>query len=169
MYQQLNRYVRAERVVRARLGREPAISEVAEEMMVSPARAERLRALVTGMRSLDESGDGDGLREISHDDAGRAELSVERLVEIQLEQEKLDRLLRSLPPREEQLLRVRYGFHDGVARSLQETGEHFRISRERVRQIEGRALARLRRAIEMADLGRSDVPEDRSLSAPPTE
>jgi RNA polymerase sigma factor (sigma-70 family) len=75
-------------------------------------------------------------------------------VELQLEHEKLDRLLRSLDTREEQLIRIRYGFHDGIARTLQETGEHFGISRERVRQIEARALQKLREAIELADAER---------------
>jgi hypothetical protein len=74
------------------------------------------------MKSLDDSPGTDGFQELSYEDAGHAGLSVERMVEIQLEQEKLDRLMRTLPQREEQVLRIRYGFHDGVARSLQETG-----------------------------------------------
>lgn len=151
MYQQLNRYTRAERTLRARLGREPVVAEIAQELGLSSARAERLRALLTGMKSLDDSPGTDGFTDLSYEDVGGHGLSVERMVEIQLEQEKLDRLLRTLPQREEQVLRIRYGFHDGVARSLGETGEHFGLSRERVRQLEGRALAKLRLAIELAD------------------
>ena len=82
-------------------------------------------------------------------------MSVERLVELQLEHEKLDRLLRSLAQREEQVLRIRYGFYDGVARTLAQTGAHFGISRERVRQIEARALGKLRSAIELHDMDRA--------------
>ena len=63
-------------------------------------------------------------------------------------------MLRTLSQREEQVLRIRYGFHDGAARTLQETGEHFGISRERVRQIESRALEKLRDAIEMMEAER---------------
>ena len=59
-------------------------------------------------------------------------------------------MLRSLSQREEQVLRIRYGFFDGVARTLAETGEQFGITRERVRQIEARALDKLRRAFEYA-------------------
>ncbi len=151
MYQQLNRYARAERTLRSRLGRDPMVAEIAAELDISTPRAERLRALMTGMKSLDDTPGGEGLTELAPEDVGMAPLSVERLVELQLEHEKIDRLLRALPQREEQVLRIRYGFHDGITRSLQETGEHFRISRERVRQIEGRALAKLRRAIELAD------------------
>jgi RNA polymerase primary sigma factor len=152
MFQQLNRYVRAERTLRARLAREPLVAEIARELDISAPRAERLRALLSGMKSLDETGGMDAFTELSAEDVGGAPMSVERLVELQLEHEKLDRLLRSLAQREEQVLRIRYGFHDGIARSLQETGEHFGISRERVRQIESRALSKLRRAIDLADL-----------------
>ncbi len=152
MFQQLNRYTRAERTLRARLGREPQVSEIAVELDISTPRAERLRSLLAGMKSLDEHAGLDAIQELSPEDVGDAPMSVERLVEIQLEHEKLDRLLRTLAQREEQIIRIRYGFHDGIARSLQETGEHFGISRERVRQIESRALAKLRHAIRLADM-----------------
>ena len=89
------------------------------------------------------------------EDLGEAPPSVERLVELQLEHEKVDRLLRSLSQREEQVLRIRYGFQDGVARTLAQTGQHFGLSRERVRQIEARALQKLRDAIELLELDRS--------------
>jgi RNA polymerase sigma factor (sigma-70 family) len=108
------------------------------------------------MKSLDDHAGVDAFAELSAEDLGGPPMSVERLVELQLEHEKLDRLLRSLAQREEQVLRIRYGFHDGIARSLAETGEHFGISRERVRQIESRALAKLRRAIDLADLDREN-------------
>jgi len=156
MFQQLNRYVRAERTLRGRLGREPHVTEVARELDISTPRAERLRALLLGMKSLDEHEGVEAFHELSAEDLGGPPMSVERLVELQLEHEKIDRLLRSLSQREEQVIRIRYGFHDGIARSLQETGEHFGISRERVRQIESRALAKLRRAIDLADLDREN-------------
>jgi RNA polymerase primary sigma factor len=156
MFQQLNRYVRAERALRARLSREPLVVEIARELDISAPRAERLRALLLGMKSLDEHEGVEAFQELSAEDLDAPAMSVERLVELQLEHEKLDRLMRSLAQREEQVLRIRYGFHDGIARSLQETGEHFGISRERVRQIESRALAKLRRAIDLADLDREN-------------
>ncbi|HEV2105602.1 MAG TPA: RNA polymerase sigma factor RpoD/SigA [Candidatus Eisenbacteria bacterium] len=155
MFQQLHRFVRAERTLRARLGREPALADIAAELQIGEARAGRLQALVAGMRSLDEHAGIDAFAQLSAEDVGGAPPSVERLVELQLEHEKVDRLLRSLSRREEQVLRIRYGFHDGIARSLQETGDHFGITRERVRQIEARALERLRHAIELADLDRA--------------
>jgi RNA polymerase primary sigma factor len=155
MFQQVNRYVRVERTLRARLGREPRTDEMARELHISPERAERLTGLIAGLRSLDESSNLEALEGLSTDDLGEGPPSVERLVELQLEHEQVDRLLRSLSQREEQILRIRYGFHDGAARTLAQTGEHFGISRERVRQIESRALAKLRGAIEMQEMDRA--------------
>jgi RNA polymerase primary sigma factor len=149
MFQQVSRFTRAERTLRGRLGREPRMDEIAAELGISTPRTERLASLITGLRSLDEGSGLEAFEQLSAEDLGEAPPSVERLVEIQLEHEKLDRLLRSLSQREEQILRIRYGFHDGVARTLAQTGEHFGISRERVRQIEARALDKLRHALEV--------------------
>jgi len=151
MFQQVNRYVRAERTLRAALGREPRAEEVARALEISTARAERLSGLLSGLRSLDEGTSMEAFEQLSAEDLAESPPSVERLVELQLEHEKVDRLLRSLSLREEQILRIRYGFYDGVARTLAETGQHFGISRERVRQIESRALGRLREAIGLQE------------------
>jgi len=104
------------------------------------------------MRSLTNGSGVRAFQELSAEDIGGAPMSVERLVELQLEHEKI----RPAPPlagrREEQVLRIRYGFHDGLARSLAETGEHFRhLARARAAD-RSRALAKLRRAIDLADL-----------------
>ena len=155
MFQQVNRYFRVERTLRGRLGRDPRSEEIALELNISVARTERLVGLIAGLRSLDEGSSMEAFEQLSAEDLGQAPMSVEGLVDLQLEHEKIDRLLRSLSQREEQILRIRYGFHDGTARTLQQTGEHFGISRERVRQIESRALQKLRHAIEMQDLDRS--------------
>lgn len=156
MFRQMNRYVAARRTLRSRLAREPLDAELARELEISVVRVERLRSLFAGMQSLDTHEGVEAFEELSADVLGEAPPSVERLVEMQLEHEKIDRLLRALETREEQLIRIRFGFHDGIARSLQETGDHFGISRERVRQIESRALQKLREAIELADGGLAD-------------
>ncbi|HTR97588.1 MAG TPA: RNA polymerase sigma factor RpoD/SigA [Candidatus Acidoferrales bacterium] len=156
MFRQLNRFAAVQRALAVRLGREPLDAEIARELDVAVVRVERLRALVAGVHAM-EAG-ADAFEALSAETFAEAPPSVERLIELQLEHEKIDRLLRSLDTREEQLLRLRYGFHDGLARSLQETGDHFGITRERVRQIESRALGKLRQAIELADGGRAAGP-----------
>jgi RNA polymerase primary sigma factor len=152
MFQQVNRFVRVERGLRMRLGCEPSAEEVAREMGISAARAQRLGGLVASLRSLDEGTSVELFEQLSSEDlVGEGPVSVERLIELQLEHEKIDRLLRSLSQREEQIVRIRYGFFDGLTRTLAQTGGLFGISRERVRQIEARALQKLRHAIEMQD------------------
>ena len=153
MFQQMNRFVRAERNLRARLARDPEVAEIAQELDISLPRAERLAGLVTGIRSLDEGSSTEAFERLTAEDVGERPHSVEEMVEIQLQNEKIDRLLRSLSAREEQILRLRYGFFDGVDRTLAETGQWFGITRERVRQIEARALDKLRRAIDAHDFG----------------
>ncbi|MBI1798651.1 MAG: sigma-70 family RNA polymerase sigma factor [Candidatus Eisenbacteria bacterium] len=154
MFQQVNRYVRVDRMLRGTLRREPTPEEVGRELGISAGRAEQLAGLLTGLRSLDEGSRMEAFEQLSGEDLGQAPMSVEDLVDVQIEHEKIDRLLRSLSRREEQMIRIRHGFYDGASRSLQQTGEHFRISRERVRQIESRALEKLRRAIELQDMDR---------------
>jgi len=149
MFQQVNRYLRAERTLLARLGRLPTIDELARQLEISTLRTERLAGLIAGLQSLDEASNMHAFEQLSTEDLGQPPRSVEHLVELQLEHERIDRLLRSLSQREEQILRIRYGFHDGVARTLAQTGEHFGITRERVRQIEARAFEKLRRALEL--------------------
>ncbi len=85
--------------------------------------------------------------------------SVETLIEWQLEHERLHAFLKRLPNREETLLRIRYGFFDGEEKTLQETGEALGVTRERVRQMEERALARLRAMMEQGPDGRALDPE----------
>jgi RNA polymerase primary sigma factor len=155
MFQQVNRFVRAERALRARLGHEPDVEQLAAELRISRERAQRLAALLGGLRALDEGTTAEAFEQLSNEDLMEVPPSVERLVELQLEHAKLDGLLRSLSQREEQVLRIRYGFYDGVARSLAHTGDHFGITRERVRQIEARALQKLRRAIELQEMDRA--------------
>jgi RNA polymerase primary sigma factor len=149
MFQQVNRFLRAQHTLRSRFGGDPTLEDIARELDISMARAGRLAGLVTGLQSLDEGPGIEAFDQLSAEDLGEMPMSVEQLVELQLQHEKIDRLLHSLGQREEQILRIRYGFHDGVSRTLAQTGEHFGITRERVRQIESRALAKLRQALEI--------------------
>ncbi len=155
MFQQVNRFVRVERALRARLGRDPTAEEVAHTMEISTPRAARLGGLLASLRSLDEGTSVQAYEQLSTEDLAESPPSVERLIELQLEHEQVGRLLRSLSQREEQIVRIRYGFYDGVARTLAQTGGLFGISRERVRQIEARALQKLRRAIELQETARA--------------
>jgi RNA polymerase primary sigma factor len=151
LFQQMNRFVRTERALTMTLGRPPLPAEVGHAMGLPVDRVDRLAALVDRTRTEDPGEGVDAFEELAHEDHAPGVLSVERIVELQLQHEQVDRLLRTLSQRESQLLRIRYGFVDGVGRTLQETGEHFGITRERVRQIETRALEKLRQTITLAE------------------
>jgi RNA polymerase primary sigma factor len=120
---------------------------MAKAMHISLQRAEGLERLIAGIRSLDQEAGGETLEHLTTQDVMDAPPSVEEVVELRLVREQLNRLLRKLSLGEEQILRIRYGLHDGIARTLAQTGAQFGISRERVRQIEHRALTKLRRFI----------------------
>jgi RNA polymerase sigma factor (sigma-70 family) len=148
--QQMRRFLLEDRRQRQRWGREVSPAEVGEALGLAPAQAERLAGLIQSARSIEELGPAAGL-------LPRVAVlpSVEELVEQRIDQERLEHFLRRLSEREEEILRVRYGFHDGVAHTLQQTGDRFGITRERVRQIEKRALAKLRRRLEGDGEGRA--------------
>ena len=141
MFQQVNRFARVERTLRARLGRDPSLDELSHELGISIGARRRLGGAARGAALARR-----GLQRSTPSSSSPPRISARRRSRSsgwsssQLEHEKLDRLLRSLSQREEQILRIRYGFQDGVARTLAQTGEHFGITRERVRQIEARAL-----------------------------
>jgi RNA polymerase primary sigma factor len=151
--QLINRFIAVERRLGHERGRQPALDEIAAGMGQPIRKVIRVRALIEGIKSLDAAGSleaYDGLREMEVIDPPR---SLEELIEMHLENERLSRLLEQLPGREEGVLRIRYGFYDGRPYTLAETGRIFGVSRERVRQIEKRALKKMKDMIELAEQG----------------
>jgi RNA polymerase primary sigma factor len=152
--QLINRFVTTERKLGHQLGRKPSLDEVAEAMGQPLRKVIRVRALIDGIKSLDVAGSQEayeGLREMEIVDAPP---SLEELIDRHLESERISRYLEQLPGREEAVLRVRYGFYDGRPYTLAEAGRMFGVSRERVRQIEKRALHKMKEIIELAEQGR---------------
>lgn len=151
--QLINQFISTEKRLGHERGRRPVLDEIAEAMGQPLRKVIRVRALIEGIKSLDVAGSAeayDGLREMEVVDPPR---SLEELIDMHLESERLSRLLERLPGREEAVLRIRYGFHDGRPYTLAETGRIFGVSRERVRQIEKRALKKMKDLIDMAEQG----------------
>lgn len=144
---QMRRFVFEERKLRQRLGREPTPFEVGTNLGFAPFQSDRLAGLIRSVRTLADPQVAEELGTISGD-VDSSVPSVEEIVERQLDSERLERYMERLSGREEMILRVRYGFFDGVAHTLQQTGERFGITRERARQIEQRALRKLRNWLE---------------------
>jgi RNA polymerase primary sigma factor len=146
MGDQLNRMRRIQLQMTQELGREPSIDELAIGMETTPDKIEDLmeisRRPVSLETPIDEEGDstfGDFVEDINSP-APAEEVATHLL------QEQLTEALNRLPPREAQILRLRYGLEDGRVYTLEEVGQTIGVTRERVRQLEAQALNRLRQS-----------------------
>ncbi len=146
MGDQLNRMRRVQLQLLQELGREPKIDELAKDMDTTPDKVENLleisRRPVSLETPIDDEGDstfGDFVED-SNSPAPSDEVAT-HLLHVQLQQ-----ALDKLPPREAQILRLRYGLADGRVYTLEEVGQTIGVTRERVRQLEAQALNRLRQS-----------------------
>lgn len=146
MGDQLNRMRRVQLQLTQELGREPSIEELAVGMETTPDKVENLMEIARRPISLetpiDEEGDstfGDFVEDVNSP-APAEEVATNML------HEHLKKALDRLPPREAQILRLRYGLEDGRIYTLEEVGQAIGVTRERVRQLEAQALNRLRQS-----------------------
>jgi RNA polymerase primary sigma factor len=152
--QLVGRYEQARRRLLHAKRREPEVRAVAQELGISERKARMTAQLIESVRALDSVASVETMQRIVHQVPDRREPSPYDLVDLQLEHERLGRLLQRLSSREQAILRIRFGLDTGLPKSLSETGDTFGLSRERIRQIERRALGKLRRLLEMGG-GRS--------------
>ena len=144
MVETINKLARAQRTLMQELNREPTIEEIALEMEMEPDRVSELRRIAQDPISLEMplgEEDDSTLGDFVEDDA--AEVPVEA-ASFKLLQEYLSLALEGLNDRERQVLIMRFGLADGKVRTLEQVGAHFSVTRERIRQIETKALAKLR-------------------------
>jgi RNA polymerase primary sigma factor len=127
-------------------------SELAERLHCSERKAHLVRDLVRGVLSLDLMMSQGAFRELYSDGRNQSTHTPEDLVSLQLEHERLHRLMDKLSERERAVLRIRYGFEsEGEFRTLEVTGQAFGVTRERARQIEKSALRKLRVLMKSED------------------
>lgn len=151
--QLVNRYIATESRLRHRTRSQPTLEEVTLAMGEPRKRVERLKTLIEGIKSLDYETSWEALGNLSEAEVLKPPPSLESQIEALLENERMLRLMSRLSEREESILRIRYGFEDGVPHTLSSTGETIGVSRERVRQIEKRALQKMKRFIELTEEG----------------
>ncbi len=144
----LHKYIESERRLTMELGRFPEPEEIAHAAGFGPRRARTVATLVQGIKSLDETAVGEAGRGLTLLERIPDTPSLSELLHRQMECAHLEGLMQQLSERESLVLRIRYGLMDGTPRSLTRTGLFLGVSRERVRQIERRALMRLREWIE---------------------
>ncbi|HHV62020.1 MAG TPA: RNA polymerase sigma factor RpoD [Firmicutes bacterium] len=144
MVETINKLIRVSRQLLQELGREPTPEEIAKEMDMSVERVREIMkvaqepvSLETPIGEEEDSHLGDFIED--EDALAPAEAASYRLLKEQLED-----VLETLTPREEKVLRLRFGLDDGRSRTLEEVGQIFGVTRERIRQIEAKALRKLR-------------------------
>lgn len=144
MVEAVNRVRRAQRALTVRLGREPSNEEIGKEVGMSEKRVTELMQSSGDTVSLETPvGDEDGsnLGDFVADDANA---STEEKAESVFLREEIDQMLQGLNPREREVIVLRFGLETGHPMTLEEVGKRFKVTRERIRQIETAALRKLR-------------------------
>ena len=144
MVETINKLIRISRQLLQELGREPTPKEIAEQMETTEERVREILKIAQEPVSMETP---IGEEEDSHlgdfiPDEGASEPS--EAASFTLLQEQLVDVLSTLTPREEKVLKLRFGIEDGRPRTLEEVGKEFNVTRERIRQIEAKALRKLR-------------------------
>lgn len=148
MVETINKVLRTQRRLTQDLNREPSIQEIADAMGMEPERIEYVMKIKQDIASLDASVGRDG----DDDDSSLGDfiedeerISPEDSAATQLLKEQIAAILSTLTDREQKIIKMRFGIGGGKSHTLEEVGAEFSVTRERIRQIEAKALAKLRK------------------------
>jgi RNA polymerase primary sigma factor len=144
MVETINKLIRVSRQLLQELGREPIPEEIATEMDISVERVREILKIAQEPVSLETpigEEEDSHLGDFIEDEDAPAPAEAASFI---LLKEQLEEVLETLTQREEKVLRLRFGLDDGRARTLEEVGQEFGVTRERIRQIEAKALRKLR-------------------------
>ncbi len=148
MVETINKLLRTQRRMTQELNREPTIEELAKELEMEPEKVEYVMKIKQDITSLDAGVGRDGDEEdsvlkdfIEDEDSATPEESAAS----QLLKEQVQEILSTLSDREQKIIKMRFGLENGKSHTLEEVGQEFAVTRERIRQIEAKALAKLRK------------------------
>lgn len=148
MVETINKLLRTQRRMTQELNREPTMDELAKELDMEPEKIEYVMKIKQDIHSLDAGVGRDGDEEdsvlgdfIEDEDSATPEESASG----QLLKEQVQDILSSLSDREQKIVKMRFGLDNGKSHTLEEVGQEFAVTRERIRQIEAKALAKLRK------------------------
>lgn len=148
MVETINKLLRTQRRMTQELNREPSIEELAKELEMEPEKVEYVMKIKQDISSLDAGVGRDGDDEdsvlgdfIEDEDS----VTPEESAASQLLKEQVQSVLSTLSDREQKIVRMRFGLDGGKSHTLEEVGQEFAVTRERIRQIEAKALTKLRK------------------------
>jgi RNA polymerase primary sigma factor len=144
MVETINKLIRIQRQLLQDLGREPTPEEIGKEMELPPERVREIQKLSQEPVSLETpigEEDDSNLGDFIEDSDAIVPIDAASFI---LLQEQLDSILHTLSEREKKVIQLRFGLTDGHARTLEEVGREFGVTRERIRQIESKTLSKLR-------------------------
>jgi RNA polymerase primary sigma factor len=145
MVETISKYTQVKRQLLQELGREPLPEEIASEMTIDVEKVRYIQRISQDTVSLEAPiGEGDEDSTLSEFIPDESNLSPSQAAAQKLLKDQLENILRELTPREQKIIRMRFGLDDGVTHTLEEVGKIFAVTRERIRQIEAKALDRIR-------------------------
>ena len=152
MIEVVNKLIRTSRQLVQELGREPTSAEIAKRMDIPAAKVRKVLKIMRAPISLETPIGKEGDSHLSDLIEDRTVVSpAEAIINLNLK-EQTQQVLRTLTPREEKIMKMRFGLEDGSEHTLEEVGQWFALTRERIRQIEARALRKLRRPARSSKL-----------------
>ena len=144
MVETIHKVTKVSRQMLQEKGREVSAAEVAKEMNMNPDKVREIMKIAQDPISLETPVGEEGDSHIGDFIEDQESPAPAEAASYELLREQLNEVLHTLTPREEQVLRLRFGLEDGRQRTLEEVGQQFNITRERIRQIEAKALRKLR-------------------------
>ena len=146
MVETINKLLRTQRRLTQDLNREPTNAEIAKEMEIDEIKVEHIMKIKQDISSLDASVRDDEEESVLGDFIEDEDtVSPEESATGQLLKEQVKDMLSALTDREQKIIKLRFGLEDGKQHTLEEVGQEFSVTRERIRQIEAKALAKLRK------------------------
>jgi RNA polymerase primary sigma factor len=144
MVETINRLIKTSSQLLQDLGREPTLEEVAREMGLPTERVSEIYRIAPEPLSLETPIGEEEDSHLADFIEDQEAISPAEAASNMILREKIEEVLNNLTPRERDVLKMRFGLDDGYSRTLEEVGRHFKVTRERIRQIEAKALKKLR-------------------------
>ncbi len=144
MVDQINRFYKTQRRLTQKLGREPKVKEIAREMQIGIDEVENLMKISQQPKSLSTPIGDDKETTLEQFIADQNQPTLYDKVSKELLKDALNKVLETLSPRERKVLIMRFGLEDSKPKTLEEVGKEFKVTRERIRQIEAKAIRKLK-------------------------